>query len=90
MKSHRILAAALLLSSFAACSQTPTGSDPQAQPAGASFDGGGFVIGSGNRSEESDSITTQDTGGFGMGSGGAQESSNQDAERGGYTIGSGN
>ena len=98
MKSHHILAAALLLCSIAACGQIPTGSDRQAQPAGASFDGGGFVIGSGIRSEEPGSTTTQDTGGYGMGSGGASsgndtgtpEAEPEDAERsGGYGMGSG-
>ena len=76
MKSHRILAAALLLCSIAACSQTPTGSDRQAQPAGASFDGGGFGMGGGRTDTTTvgttnTSTTTQDTGGYGMGSGGA-------------------
>jgi hypothetical protein len=99
MKSHRLLAAALLLCSFAACGQTPTGSDPQAQPAGASFDGGytmgsgnsytasgGYTIGSGGRQEE------EDGGGFTIGSGGmmTESDSTNETERGGYTMGSGN
>lgn len=89
MKSPRILAAALLLCSFAACGQTPTGSDRQAQPAGASFDGGGFGMGAGRNTQEPDTTTMQDMGG--------QEDdaptpapSEQDAERGGFVIGSGN
>jgi hypothetical protein len=79
MKSHRILPAALLLCTLAACSQAPTGSDPEAQPGGASFDGGGFTIGSGRNTEEpgdstttpTDSAegTTERSGGYGMGSG---------------------
>jgi hypothetical protein len=101
MKSHRIPAAALLLlSTLAACSQSPTGSDPQLQPGGASFDGGGYTIGSGRTSDESGGYTigsgtsTQDTGGFGMGGGREDDGSTsttttEDAERGGYTIGSG-
>jgi hypothetical protein len=79
MKSHRILAAALLLCSFAACSQTPTGSDRQAQPAGASYDGGGFGMGGGRSdtttvgtTNTSTTTTTEEadrSGGFGMGGG---------------------
>jgi hypothetical protein len=91
MKSHRILAAALLLCSFAACGQTPTGSDRQAQPAGASFDGGGYGMGSGNNTQEPDSTTIEDTGGFGIGSGYTQDESEEDTEErtGGFGIGSG-
>ena len=92
MKSHRILAAALLLCSIAACGQIPTGSDRQAQPAGASFDGGGFTIGSGRNTQEPDSTTMEDdTGGFGIGSGYTQDESQEDTEErtGGFGIGSG-
>jgi hypothetical protein len=91
MKSHRILTAALLLCSFAACGTNPTSSDPQAQPAGASFDGGGYTIGSGGYTQEPDSTTMQDTGGFGIGSGYTQGESeeNTDERTGGFGIGSG-
>lgn len=75
MKSHRILPAAVLLCTLAAaCGEIPTGTT-QAQPGGASFDGGGFGMGSGRNAGESEGDTidetseTQDSGGFGMGSG---------------------
>ncbi|HEX6369120.1 MAG TPA: hypothetical protein VF006_09310 [Longimicrobium sp.] len=85
--SHRILAAALLLCALsAACGDLPTGSDPQAQPGGASYDGGGFGIGGGGY------VADQDEGY--SGSGGATTTtstttSGESAERGGYTMGSG-
>jgi hypothetical protein len=87
--SHRILPAALLLCTLAACGQSPTGSDSHAKPAGPAYDGftmgsgntasqsgGGFTIGSGNESEE--------TGGYTIGSDGSLE------DAGGYGMGSGN
>jgi hypothetical protein len=77
MMSHRILAAALLLCTLAAaCGELPTTSHTQAQPAAASYDGGGFGVGSGNNAVQS--------GGYGMGSGNTAD------EDDGYTIGSGN
>lgn len=80
MKSHRILAPALLLCTLAACGTPPTSSDPQAQPAGASFDGGGFGMGGGRSESDSTTAGTENTsttagegtdrsGGFGMGGG---------------------
>ena len=90
MKSHRILSAALLLRTLAACGQNPTGSDLQAESAGASYDGG-FVIGSGN--------SAAPAGGYTIGSGGRAEeeeggetstTTEDTAERGGFVIGSGN
>ena len=76
MMSYRILPAALLLCTLvAACGETPTGTDTQAQPAGASYDGG-FTIGSGNSA-------VLDDGGFGMGGGNTAD------DDGGYTMGSG-
>lgn len=78
MMSYRILSAALLLCTLAAaCGESPTGTGAQAQPDGASYDGGGFGIGSGNSA-------VLDDGGFGMGGGYVAE------EDDGYTIGSGN
>lgn len=102
MKSHRIVPAAVLLCTLAAaCGDNPTGTGAQAQPGGASYDGG-YTIGSGNSAMQSDS------GGFTIGSGlesdgsgGESEASGETTgtstdgsddgtERGGYTIGSGN
>lgn len=105
MMSHRTLSAALLLCTLAACGQTPTGSDAQAQPAGPAYDGGGYTIGSGNSTTQSGGYTigsgnsAEGAGGFGMGSGNrdgeadesATSTQSSDAEEsGGYTIGSGN
>ena len=96
MKSHRILSAALLLCTLAACGQNPTGSAPQAQSAGASYDGGGFGIGSNSSADESGGYTigsggTEGTGGFGIGSGyTGEETEEETTERtGGFGIGSG-
>jgi hypothetical protein len=103
MMSHRILPAALLLCTVAAaCGELPTQNDPQAQPVGASFDGG-YTIGSGNSATASTGFgvgsgdTATEGGGFGVESGngtGTAESgtteSGGDAADGGYTIGSGN
>jgi hypothetical protein len=83
MMSHRILPAALLLCTLAACGQSPTGSDVHVQPGGPSYGGGsntstqsgGYTIGS---------VNEEDTGGYGMGSGNSME------EAGGYGMGSGN
>lgn len=79
MKSHHILAPALLLCTLASCGQTPTGSDAQARPGGASFDGGGFGMGGGRSEPDTTGTTTTSTptspegtergGGFGMGGG---------------------
>jgi hypothetical protein len=92
MKSLRILPAAVLLCALtAACGETPTG--PQAQPGGASYDGG-YTIGSGNS-------VMQAGGGFTIGSGRESDPADDptltttsetgdDPGRGGYTIGSGN
>lgn len=112
MKSHRILPAAVLLCTLtAACGETPTGTDAQAQPGGASYDGG-FTMGSGN-SPTSSTYTSgseesaEDGGGFTIGSGASTQSgdygmgsgnletqntstSEEDAGRGGFTMGSGN
>ena len=90
MMSHRILPAALLLCTLAAaCGELPTRSETRAQPAGASYDGGGFTIGSGNSGT---------AGSYAPGSGGSGEEgddattaqSGDLAERQGYTMGSGN
>jgi hypothetical protein len=89
MMSHRILPATLLLCTLAACGDLPTQQGTQAQPAGASYDGGGFTIGSGNSGA---------TGAYMPGSGSAGEEednatnaqSGETAERQGYTMGSGN
>jgi hypothetical protein len=75
MMSHRILPAALLLCTLAACGDLPTQQGTQAQPAGASYDDGGFGVGSGNSATQSS--------GYGIGSG-------NEVEGGGFTIGSGN
>lgn len=88
MMSYRILPAALLLCTLvAACGESPTGTDTQAQPAGPAYDGG-FGVGSGNREQsEGDSInseTTTASGGLTMGSG------NVVASDGEYGMGSGN
>jgi hypothetical protein len=88
MMSYRILPAALLLCTLAAaCGESPTGSDTQAQPAGASYDGG-FTMGSGNRGQSEGDTTVAETtttsGGFTMGSG------NLVATDGEYGMGSGN
>lgn len=82
MMSHRILPAALLLCALtAACGELPTGSDAQAHPAGASYDGGGFTIGSGNAGA---------AGGSGTGSESEESTTSSDSEgRSGYTMGSG-
>src|SRR5688572_30316530 len=49
MMSHRILPAALLLCTLAACGQSPTGSDSPARPAGPAYEeAGGYGMGSGN------------------------------------------
>ena len=76
MKSQRILPAAVLLCTLAAaCGEPPTGTDAQARPGGASYETGGFGMGSGRTSGESEGSTvgeeneTEDSGGFGMGSG---------------------
>lgn len=76
MKSHHILPAAVLLCTLvAACGKTPTGTDAQAYPDGASYETGGFGMGSGRTSDEAGGDTTgegdetQESGGFGMGSG---------------------
>lgn len=95
MKSHHILPAAVLLCTLtAACGETPTAAT-QAQPGGASYDGG-YTMGSGNRSQESgggytigSGNETQDSGGFTMGSGNLEDGSAPEAP-GGYTMGSGN
>jgi hypothetical protein len=73
MMSHRILSAALLLCTLAACGDLPTHSETQAQPAGPAYDG--FTMGSGNKTEEDGGSTTDPgaaethDGGYGMGSG---------------------
>lgn len=85
MKNHRISAAAVVLFTLGACAESPT-LDDSARPGGASYDsgytigsgggvssGGGFVVGSGNDGANSTTTTT----------------SPQEAERNGYTIGSG-
>lgn len=82
MMSHRILPAALLLCTLAACGQSPTGSDTHTQPGGPSYDSetqdtGGFGMGGGRASDtENTSVTStttagdaMDSGGFGMGGG---------------------
>jgi hypothetical protein len=97
MKSLRILPAAVLLCALtAACGETPTG--PQAQPGGASYDGG-FTMGSGNSATSSgytigSEEILEDDGGYTIGSGNnAQQNastSEADAGSGGFTMGSGN
>lgn len=96
MKSHRILPAAVLLCTLAAaCSETPTGTGPQAQPGGASYDGGGFTIGSGRSSESGGDTTstggTQDAGGFGIDSGSVESEDGETTtdRSGGFGMGSG-
>lgn len=80
MMSYRILPAALLLCTLAAaCGESPTGSDAQAQPAGASYDGG-FTIGSGNATA---------AGGTGTGTQSQEPTTTDNVERSGYTMGSG-
>jgi ABC-type glycerol-3-phosphate transport system substrate-binding protein len=59
---------------LAACGGSPTGA---AEPSDASFDEGGFGMGSGSRAAPADST------------GGAGTSSSDTAERGGFTMGSG-
>lgn len=88
MMSHRILSAALLLCTLAACGDLPTHSDPQAQPIGPAYDGG-YTMGSGNKTEDdggnevgSGDAVTMD-GGYGIGSG------NIVSQDGGLVIGSG-
>jgi hypothetical protein len=89
MMSHRILPAALLLCTVAACSDLPTQNDAQAQPAGPAYDGGGFTIGSGNSGA---------AGGYSTGTGSSGEEGDdattaltgETTERQGYTMGSGN
>ncbi|HYR10843.1 MAG TPA: hypothetical protein VEQ60_23895 [Longimicrobium sp.] len=89
MMSHRILSAALLLCTLAACGDLPTHGDTQAQPAGPAYDDG-YTIGSGNSATASSGYTigsgsvAADGGGFTIGSG------NAGTQDGGYGIGSGN
>ena len=74
MMSHRILSAALLLCTLAACGDHPTHGDPQAQPAAPAYEQSGYTMGSGN-----DAVQAS---GPGADSGDA-------AAEGGFTIGSG-
>jgi hypothetical protein len=94
MMSYRILPAALLLCTLAACGESPTSIHTQAQPAGASYDGGGFGMGGGYVADEDDGYTIG-SGNSGAGTVDAPPSttatvSGDSVGRGGYTIGSGN
>lgn len=63
---------------LAACGSSPTSSAPEAGAAGPSYNGG-YGMGSGNREAPADS--TEETG---------NTTSTESAQRGGFTIGSGN
>jgi hypothetical protein len=98
MMSHRILPAALLLCTLtAACGELPTGNETHAQPDGPAYDGG-FGVGSGNSATQSSGYTIGSGGGVATDGGSAatsgstgstEDTGSGDAERGGYTIGSG-
>jgi hypothetical protein len=88
MMSHRILPAALLLCTLAACGELPTQQGTQAQPAAPAYDSG-YTMGSGNSATQSSGFGVGsgneiDGGGFGVGSG------NVAPEDGGVGFGSGN
>jgi hypothetical protein len=86
MMSHRILSAALLLCTLAACGNLPTHSDSEAQPAAPAYDESGYTMGSGNKTLQASGSgdTEVEGGGFTMGSG------NIDGDEDGFGVGSGN